>query len=302
MACARAEHPRKQQAVREKESQSQKERNREREEQRETYTDTQAERRDKTSSRAHNQPPAYKQLPIMAARAAATKVDWNAVTTKLGLSSNTLASLSAFRKRNTDARDKINALESQRQTVDFDFYRGLLKNQSIVDEIEKAHKSFKPSTYDVAGQIKAIEQFEAKAVENAQNTAKTIDTELSDLQATLQNIEQARPFDELTVDDVMKARPDIQKNVETMVKKGRWVIPGYVCLSLIMNEIILTITERQIRIYSHYVEDENTQYTNVVVFICAQLACLVLVEHTFTFVPIDYCGQQIAVIRRRAYG
>lgn len=164
----------------------------------------------------------------MSVRSAASKVDWTAVTTKLGLSQNTLSGLASFRKRNTDAKDKINVLETQRQTVDFSQYRSVLKNQAIVDEIEKAYKSFKPATYDVASQIKAIEQFEAKAVENAQTTAKTIDAELSDLQETLQNIEQARPFEDLTVEDVMKARPDIQKNVETMVKKGRWVIPGYV--------------------------------------------------------------------------
>lgn len=165
----------------------------------------------------------------MSVRSAASKVDWTAVTTKLGLSQNTISGLASFRKRNTDAKDKVNALETQRLTVDFAQYRSVLKNQSIVDEIEKAYKSFKPATYDVASQIKAIEQFESKAVENAQATAKTIDAELSDLQETLQNIEQARPFEDLTVEDVMKARPDIQKNVETMVTKGRWVIPGYVC-------------------------------------------------------------------------
>lgn len=164
----------------------------------------------------------------MSVRSAASKVDWTTVTTKLGLSQNTISGLASFRKRNTDAKDKVNVLETQRHTVDFAQYRSVLKNQSIVDEIEKAYKSFKPATYDVASQIKAIEQFETKAVENAQTTAKTIDTELSDLQETLQNIEQARPFEDLTVEDVMKARPDIQKNVETMVKKGRWVIPGYV--------------------------------------------------------------------------
>ena len=157
----------------------------------------------------------------MSARTAASKaVDWTKVTTKLGLGQNTLSSLSAFRKRNTDARDKVNQLESQRQTVDFDFYRSVLKNQAIVKEVEQSFKSFKPKTYDVSAQIKAIEQFEAKAVEGAQQTEKSIDKELSDLQETLKNIESARPFEELTVEDVMRARPDIAKNVETMVTKG----------------------------------------------------------------------------------
>ena len=192
----------------------------------------------------------YHTLAAMSVRTAASKVDWTAISSKLGLTQSTLSSLSTFRKRNTDARDKLNVLESQKQDIDFSHYRGLLKNQSIVDEIEKAYKSFKPATTDLSAQIKAIEQFEAKAVENAQTTAKTIDGELSDLQATLQNIEQARPFEDLTVEDVMKARPDIQKNVETMVKKGRWVIPGYV---RIIASCILTI-ERQVWIDSHYVD------------------------------------------------
>ena len=188
-----------------------------------------------TAPRAHRD--SYLRLSAMSVRSAASKVDWTAVTTKLGLTQSTLSGLAAFRKRNTDAKDKINVLETQKQTLDFSQYRSVLKNQSIVDEIEKAYKSFKPAAYDVSSQIKAIEQFEAKAIENAQNTAKTIDAELSDLQETLQNIEQARPFEDLTVDDVIKARPDIQKNVETMVKKGRWVIPGYVSLVTHMNNV-----------------------------------------------------------------
>ncbi|BFZ58507.1 GAL4 enhancer protein [Savitreella phatthalungensis] len=161
------------------------------------------------------------------AAAAAKSVDWTKVTTKLGLGQNTLSSLSSFRKRNTDARDKVAQLQSQKQTIDFDFYKQTLKNQAVVREIEQAYQSFKPATYDVQGQLKAIEQFEAKAIDNAQQTEQSIDKELTQLQETLKNIESARPFEELTVDDVMRARPDIQKNVETMVTKGRWVVPGY---------------------------------------------------------------------------
>jgi len=50
---------------------------------------------------------------------------------------------------------------------------------------------------------------------------------LKDLDKTLKNIEEARPFEELTLTDVVKARPDIEKNTETMVSKGRWTVPGY---------------------------------------------------------------------------
>ncbi|KAH3674663.1 hypothetical protein WICMUC_003127, partial [Wickerhamomyces mucosus] len=39
--------------------------------------------------------------------------------------------------------------------------------------------------------------------------------------------ETARPFDQLTVDDVVKARPDVEEKVQDMVSKGRFEVPGY---------------------------------------------------------------------------
>jgi F-type H+-transporting ATPase subunit d len=76
----------------------------------------------------------------------------------------TIASLQAFRKRHGDAQ-RLNAqYASQPTTVDFSHYRTILKNKAIVDEAEKLLKDFKPVTYDVNAQVKAIEAFEVKAV------------------------------------------------------------------------------------------------------------------------------------------
>lgn len=107
--------------------------------------------------------------------------------------------MQAFKKRNDDARRKIQQLQEQATTVDFATYRSSLKNQAIVDEIEKRFKAFKPSTYDVSRQLKAIEAFEVEAVKNAEATKQAVDLELKDLAATLKNIEEARPFADLTV-------------------------------------------------------------------------------------------------------
>lgn len=74
-----------------------------------------------------------------------------------------------------------------------------MKNQAIVNEIEKRFTAFKPATYDVSRQIKAIEAFEVEAVKNAEETKEAVDLELEDLTITLENIEEARPFEDLTV-------------------------------------------------------------------------------------------------------
>lgn len=90
-------------------------------------------------------------------------------------------------------------LSEQPSKVDFAYYRSILKNQAVVDDIEKHFQSFKPVTYDVGRQIKAIETFEVQAIKNAEETKGRVDLELKDLEKTLKNIEEARPFEDLTV-------------------------------------------------------------------------------------------------------
>ncbi|MCJ1300955.1 ATP synthase d subunit [Hypocenomyce scalaris] len=160
-------------------------------------------------------------------RSAALKVDWSKIGTSLGLKGQTAAALQAFKKRNDEARRKVHLLSDQAQTVDFQHYRDILKNQSVVDEIENHFKQFKPASYDVGRQIKAIETFEKQAVKSAEETKGKVDMELRDLEKTLKNIEEARPFEDLTVDEVVAAQPDIDKRTEQLVSKGRWKVPGY---------------------------------------------------------------------------
>ncbi|KAG5654662.1 hypothetical protein H0H81_009910 [Sphagnurus paluster] len=173
-------------------------------------------------------PPVEEQNVLeMATKATAVAVDFARIYTSLGLGKETIASLQAFRKRNAEAHRLSTQYAAQPTTVDLAHYRSILKNKAVVDEAEKVLKEFKPVTYDVTTHLKAIETFEAKAVEKAKETEAKIDIELQELQATLANIEDARPFDQLTVEDVGKAHPRLIEVVETMVKKGKWTVPGY---------------------------------------------------------------------------
>ncbi|EDO15817.1 hypothetical protein Kpol_1057p5 [Vanderwaltozyma polyspora DSM 70294] len=161
------------------------------------------------------------------AKAASGKLDWAKVISSLKLTGKTATQLSSFKKRNDEARRKLFELESQSTVVDFEHYRGTLKNTAIVDKIETFYKSYKPVTIDASKQLSTIQAFETEAIANAKETEQLVARELADLQATLKNIESARPFDELTVDEVAASRPDIDAKVNEMVKKGKWEVPGY---------------------------------------------------------------------------
>lgn len=90
-------------------------------------------------------------------------------------------------------------LRAQPTSVDFASYRATLGNQAIVDEIESHVHAFKPKTYDVGRQIKAIETFEVQAVQSAQETKAKVDAEVADLTKALKDISETRPWDQITV-------------------------------------------------------------------------------------------------------
>ncbi len=127
------------------------------------------------------------------------KIDWANLGSKLGLRGSTANALANFKKRNDDAKRRVQILSDQPQSVDFAQYRSILKNQDVIADIEKQVNGFQPKKYDVSRQIKAIEAFEAQAVKSAEETKSKVDAELKDLDATLKNIETARPFEDLTV-------------------------------------------------------------------------------------------------------
>ncbi|KAI9305305.1 hypothetical protein BJ944DRAFT_162006 [Cunninghamella echinulata] len=158
-------------------------------------------------------------------RAAAKQLDWAKLSSSLP--QETVASLQAFRKRNEEVKRVLSELKTQSTTVDFAHYRSVLKNKAVIDNAEKAVQGFKPVAYNLDAQLKAIDQFEAKAVEKAKNTVQQIEAELKDLNATLSNIQGSRPIEQLTVDDIIAAKPELVKNVETMVEKGQFSVPGY---------------------------------------------------------------------------
>ncbi|KAI7898349.1 uncharacterized protein BX663DRAFT_525504 [Cokeromyces recurvatus] len=161
----------------------------------------------------------------MASSVRAAAINWSKLS--VSLPQETVASLQAFRKRNDEVKRVLAELKQQPTTVDFAHYRKVLKNQAIVDQAEKAISGFKPVAYNLDAQLNAISQFEAKAVSKAKNTVQQIETELKDLQATLSNIEGSRPIEQLTVDDVTTANPQIVKDIEENLKKGQFSVPGY---------------------------------------------------------------------------
>lgn len=180
-----------------------------------------------SKSSIHNTFPFKIKFEMSVAASAASKINWVKIVPQLGLTGQTASSLTAFKKRNDEAKKVLYELKSQSVDVPFSDFAAKLKNAEIFKTIQKDFGTFKASEVDLKKQLNIIEAFEAKAIENAKATESLVLAELNELEKTLDNIETARAFDQLTVEDVVKARPDVEDKVQDMVSKGRFEVPGY---------------------------------------------------------------------------
>lgn len=153
--------------------------------------------------------------------------DWSKIYSSLGLGKETISELQAFRARHSAASNRNAALKSTMPELDLEHYKSVLKDQSAVQNAQKVLSSFKPVDYDVSKWNEVVKSFEGKAVAAAKETVSKIAEEEKSLNSTLSNIKDARPFEDLTVAEINKAKPEIEKSVETMLKKGKWTVPGY---------------------------------------------------------------------------
>ncbi|KAI9290873.1 mitochondrial ATP synthase [Neoconidiobolus thromboides FSU 785] len=158
---------------------------------------------------------------------AISRINWSKLSGALASRQNTQGALINFRKQYDDVKRQLAQLEEQKVNVDFAHYRKLLKNQKVVDQLESTLKKFKPVAYNLQAQQKVIEAFETKAIQKAEETNAQIENEVASLKETLKNIESARPVDELSVEDVTTAIPEIDQRVEQRLINGQWTVPGY---------------------------------------------------------------------------
>ncbi|KAJ3129562.1 ATP synthase d subunit [Nowakowskiella sp. JEL0407] len=155
----------------------------------------------------------------------ASQINWSALSAKL--KPDTVLALTNFHRRHQELSKQILELKEQKTSIDFAHYKSILSNKAIVDEAEKALSSFKPASYDLTEQIRIIEEQEVKAVAAAEKTAKKINVEMTELNDLLKNIETARPIEQVTVEDVALAIPELDATVQKMIKRGQWTVPGY---------------------------------------------------------------------------
>jgi F-type H+-transporting ATPase subunit d len=152
------------------------------------------------------------------------KINWGGLSTKLR--PETLAAVSSFKRDYEALSKKLLELQESSTTIDWNQYSSISKTK-VFSEAKKSFDSFNPKKLDLESTLKSIGVEETAAVKSAKETSAAVEKELKELKQLMVDIESARPIEQLTVDDVSKAIPDLDAKVEKMVKRGQWNPPKY---------------------------------------------------------------------------
>ncbi|OLY83120.1 ATP synthase subunit d, mitochondrial [Smittium mucronatum] len=154
-------------------------------------------------------------------------VDWPKVSSVLSKRPEITKSLMSLNKKYQDVDRELSALREQKLDIDFNHYRGILKNKQIVTEMESKLKNYKITSLDTAPALALLAEFEKNATASATEYASELTVKLSGLKETVDNINNARPVEDMTTADVVEARPETLTEVQEMVSKGEYDVPGY---------------------------------------------------------------------------
>ena len=99
----------------------------------------------------------------MSARAV-TKINWGDLFAAASKVPKVSAGLVEFKKSYDEMKRELETLQAQKTEINFNHYKSVLKNKSIVDKLEKTYKNFAPIKYDHNDAISIIEKYEKIAV------------------------------------------------------------------------------------------------------------------------------------------
>jgi F-type H+-transporting ATPase subunit d len=133
--------------------------------------------------------------------------------------SETLKKIAQFKQKQT-------ALLKMKQDLLVTLPSYNLQNKQVLKNAQEALERFTPTKLDISQELNTLSKLRVQAVQDAQKTQEMLAKEMTELQLLLKDIEEARPIDQLTVDDIAKAS-DLDEKVEKMAKRGQWKVPGY---------------------------------------------------------------------------
>lgn len=161
---------------------------------------------------------------MSAKQVASNTLNWTKVLLKC--SPNVRKTILETRAHHEDLRRQISEIKQSMPKLDFGVYRQTLPKEmaKIVDESENQFKSYKPPKIDVNSSIKELEQERDLKIKMSQEFIINLESRVDQLKSQLHKLENAKPVDEITVEDVYEMHPELREQVHEAIKNDHWAV------------------------------------------------------------------------------
>ena len=110
--------------------------------------------------------------------------------------------------------------------IDLSHYRSKLQDAPeyarLLEESESRLKAFAPTKIDVQSQLALLEGERQRKLKEADAYLQRLETELGKLRDQVHKLQNAKPADEMTVDDVYALYPELKERVYNNIKNDNW--------------------------------------------------------------------------------
>jgi len=131
-----------------------------------------------------------------ASRYAGSKIDWSHIFKLSGSNTTTVSNLQA---KWSQASVKMNAFSDALPKIDFDYYRKLIPDPTLVDKLQKEYENVQiPYPKDTANRFKELEEYAKSEEKRAQEYVKLADGEVEKLRKEFDRWDNVPPADEVT--------------------------------------------------------------------------------------------------------
>lgn len=132
------------------------------------------------------------------------------------------------RSHHEDLRRQIQEQKQSIPKLDFGLYRQSLPKElwKIVDEAENQFKAYKIPKIDVNSSIKELEAERELKTKLSQEFIINLECKVEKLKEQLKKLENSKPVDEITVEDVYEMHPELREQVHEAIRNDHWAVGG----------------------------------------------------------------------------
>ncbi|KAI3660759.1 hypothetical protein MP638_001070 [Amoeboaphelidium occidentale] len=105
--------------------------------------------------------------------------------------------------------------------IDFNAYKKILVNQSILNQVSEAVSGFKPEKPEIDSVLTSLDEQKVEALKAASKTVEAVEQSVSEFKTNLESIQSLPHYDNLTADVVYEAAPGLEGVYHERLGEGK---------------------------------------------------------------------------------